>query len=414
MKAFFNLWILLTLAVFHFGPVPWPGQGSTLVTVVVLASLAGFNAGSSLGGRMAPLGDDAGHSMRTMSMLVLVGLWIVLSAIHIWSVTGLNMFNPADYSLDFGNVYYSFQRTLRDVKQYGRDGLVEMAIALKAIVFVAILVILAGEFRRRPLLVVAIFFPLVGSSMMRGTDREMADLTILAGILFYYHGMLKRRALLLAAMVALLLIFFLERKIGRFSEFLPRCIPDTIVCFDFDSWRATHISRSAEILWVLLTNYLSQGYHGMYLALSLPFEFNWGIGHLPAVKTQLCNSLHLGCGLEDFQSRLTEAGWDTKRHWTSAYTVLANDFHWVLVPVYFAFIGLLFGVSDRSWRQNGDRISLAVILLISIFMIYSSAGMQIGISLDWSTATVGLFGLQTMRLIFHRRNARSLAPGMPA
>lgn len=406
----FNGWVLFTLGLFYLGPVPWDGRSSWLVALIVIASMAFFTAGARLGRRMMPLAPlPALLPGGAAGQYALVGLWILLSAVQVWSVTGLNLFNPFDYSFDFGAVYSRFQEASLERQAAGRTFLVTLAILLKSVIFVPVLLILVGEFRRRPLLGLAILFPLIGSSMMRGTDKEMVDVVIFVAILTFHHGMLTRRIVWLLALVPVMLVFFLERKVGRFSGFLPRCLPHSVVCFDFESWLATTVSPSAEIIYVFLTSYISQGYEGMARALDLPFEFNWGIGHLPLVKLQLCNTLSVGCSLGDFQARLTEAGWDTRHRWASVYTVLANDLHWVLVPAYFGGMGLLFGVSERSWRERGDRFSLAVVLLVSIFIIYSSANMQLAITLDWVLATLVLLGGQSLRLVFQSQRARLAA-----
>lgn len=405
MSAFFSLWILFTLGLYHFGAIPWSGQGSGLVSLVVLGSVLAFQLGVMLGRRLEPLGGTGGGLVVGYpAKLGLVILWMLLSAIHIQGLTGLNIFNPADYSLDFGNIYASFQETAGDITRYGMPAILQLAILAKAMVFVFVLVILAGDFRERPLLVALILFPMVGSSMMRGTDREIADLTILIIILCFYHRLLQRRAILLIALVPLMLVLFLVRRIGRFDGFMPRCIPDSIVCFNTESWIGRTIDPSAEYFWMMFTNYLTQGYEALYRAMSLPFEWGFGIGHLTVVKSLSCSMVRLGCDISGFEQKLVDVGLDTQRFFTSAYVNIANDTHWLLLPLYFGLMGMLFGVSERSWKERRDRISLAAVLLISIFMIYSPINMQLGKALEWSVALIGIMGFQLFRLAIRGRS----------
>jgi len=399
MRRFLNIWVLATLALFYLGPVPWPGRESPLVALMVLSCLVAFNLGA-VGGARLPALPRAPRPLSgsAIGRIAVTGLWVVLAATQIYINTGRVIFDPGAYSLDFGDVYGAYQAGAGERRVTSDAFLFALAVPLKSLLFVPAMVLLATEFRRRPWIAAAILFPFLGSSMMRGTDKEMADMLILIAVLCHYHRLMNRRFLLLVGLAVVFMVFFFERKIGRFGGALPRCLPGSVVCFDFRSPLATALGPSAEVLVVFLSNYLTQGYQGLSIAMQLPFEFNWGIGALPPLKDKLCDVLHIACRMGDFSDRLYRAGWDTRFHWQSAYTVIANDTHWLFVPVYFFAMGGLFGVSERSWRETGDGHSLVAVLLVSLFMIYASANMQIAIAMDWVVLTVFVLGGQCLRL----------------
>ncbi len=405
MTKFFNLWVAFTLALFYLGPIPWEARSSALPGIYVVICMVLFTLGARLGGQFAPLGRaEPAAPVPAATKWTAIIVWMVAMAIHIQGQTGLLIFNPAHYSLDFGSIYANYQDTAENARAAGRSAIHALALLLKLALYVPVFLILAGNFRARPLMTAAILFPFIGSSMMRGTDKEMVDSLIFIAILSYHHRMLNRWVVGIMALLPVILLFFVERKIGRFEGNLPRCLPMSNVCFDFASVLAVNVSKTAEILAVFLTNYITQGYEGMYRAMSLPFEFNWGVGHLPPIKGQVCKSLGFGCAMGDFQQQLTASGWDTNFRWPSAYTVLANDLHWAFVPLYFGFLGLLHGVSEKSWKQRRDVFSLGTMTLIAIFIIYSSANMQLAISPESVLATLILFGGQTLRLVFQARD----------
>lgn len=403
MLLFFNFWALFGLGLFYLGPIPWEGAERAPVAVLVLCCLAAFNL-AALSIRDAPVLLRAQHSpldepvVRYAAILV----YIALSYLHLKTLTGLSIFSPSDYSLEFGDIYANYSDTLQ-ARQ--RSGLVETLLMLsKAALFPVILLILIRGFKSQPFSTSLIFFPFFASSMMRGTDKEFFDIGILLLVLGHYHGVLRRRFVLMVSVVPVVLLFFLERKIGRFEGFMPPCLPNSVVCFDLSSSLAD-ISPSLEVLYVMGANYLTQGYQGLDLAFGVPFEANFGLGHLPPLKRVLCDSFMLACDLGDFQARLSAIGWDARTNWVSVYTVLANDLHWLFVPVYFAALGFVFRVSEVNWRRSRDPQSLGALIIIALFMIYASANMQVAISMDWVFATGFLLYGQLARILAARRVA---------
>ncbi|MFQ5622074.1 MAG: hypothetical protein ACE5FS_01635 [Paracoccaceae bacterium] len=400
MLIFFNLWTGFSLLLFYAGPIPWEGARHPQVAILVVACLAGFDI-AALSVRRPPVPVGFGKELLAspgLRFAVIAG-FVVLSYLHLKSLTGLSIFDPADYSFDFGDIYANYTGALEHRTRAGLAATLLML--LKAAIFPALLLILMRDFAANRLTTALIFFPFVASSMMRGTDKEFFDIGIFILLLGFYHGMLRRRFLVLVSVVPVILLFFLERKVGRFGGFMPPCLPGSVVCFDFSSSLAA-VSPALEVLYVMLSNYLTQGYQGLHLALGQGFEANFGLGHLPPVKRILCDSFDVACGLGDFQDKLTRAGWDARRNWVSVYTVIANDTHWLLLPAYFGFLGFLFRVSEIDWQRRRDPFSLGTVVTISILLIYASANMQVAVSVDWVFATCLFVYGQSARIVLAR------------
>lgn len=402
LLKYFNSWIAFTLALYYFGPIPWNGAQYPLLFFVVVAYLLSFNMGVLVGHRMPTLPATRFRRLNNARWKWFIAIgFMMLSAFHIYTVTGKNIFNPLDYSFNFGIVYSSYQDFLKEKNAAG--GIENILLILKAIMMPAAVLLMVVSFREKRSLFLLLSFPILASSIMRGTDKEFFDLLIYVIVLYYFHGMLGRRFVFIILLIVVSLILFEARKFARFDGNLPRCLPGTPnACFDFNSWIAVNVSPTMEFLKVMFTNYLSQGYEGMSRALSIPFEFNWGLGHLPPIKTKVCQILQLLCETQTYNERLQSYGWDTRYKWTTAYTAIASDFHWLFVPVYLFTMGAIFGASEKSWRINRDNLSLTCAVLITMFIVYSSANMQLTVSVEWSFVYFSLLGWQLKRVLVAR------------
>jgi hypothetical protein len=58
------------------------------------------------------------------------------------------------------------------------------------------------------------------------------------------------------------------------------------------------------------------------------------------------------------------------------------------VPVWLLIFGAAFCRCLVMWRGNQDAVAGAGIVMATIFWVYSSANMQIAITLEWALATV--------------------------
>lgn len=389
MRKFYNLWVIFTLMVYYLGPIPWPGAETYWVLGYVLICLGAFNVGCILGdwGRAYYGGVNMPSVLNKGSGIYLTILvYLIISSLHVEFVTGKSMFDLASWSLDFGEAYKGFQETISNQD----EKVPAYLLLLKAAIFPLILYLLVVNIKRNKLIAIAISFPFIASSILRGTDMEVASLLIIIFVAAYYHGLIGGKVHYLVIALVAAAYMFVERKIARFEIYhlLPDCLPDTLACFDFQSYWALWFSPFIEIGRVFGAQYLTQGYEGLDMAFDLDYEFNFGIGHLPPLKSSICSVMQIGCEIGDFQAKLTDIGWDMSRHWASVYTVLANDFHWILVPMYFVMLGWLFSAADRAWKLERKPEALVAIILITDLFIFSSANMQIAVSLEWIAATV--------------------------
>lgn len=397
MVIFFNLWVAFSVALYYFGPVDWAGRGSADVALYVGLCVIAFDIGYLL--RRRTPGAPKPIPIIPTTTFASRGIVIahaVLTFIYLAAITGRVAINPADYSLNFGAVYTEYGLAIAN-RQLTLA--VQIVTLVKACLFPLALVTFVDRFKSDKIVVAVFLIPMVVSSLFRGTDKEIADVIILLIVAAFLHGLLKWRVAAVLVSVPLAVQLFLTRRLERFRGDLPRCLPDSGVCFNYDSVTARLFGDRFEVLYVFITNYVTNGYQGLFNAFALTWQPNYGLGQLPPIKRTLCNALEIGCRVSDYQASLTASGWNASARWTTAYTVIANDVSFWLVPVWLLVLGAAFRRCLAMWDGARDAVAGAGIVLVTIFWVYSSANMQIAISLDWTLATVLLLYIAPWRRI---------------
>ncbi|AGK56311.1 hypothetical protein HYPDE_23123 [Hyphomicrobium denitrificans 1NES1] len=264
-------------------------------------------------------------------------------------------------------------------------------------------------------------------SLLRGTDKEIADIVIvlLATVPIVAFRVLISRDLPLSRLVGLLLAtvliigagayLFAERREARIFRSLPtvaqsqkadncragdwRCMCEaesslrhadarspvkppqeicTANCVKNSEQALSERPLSEQalpakpkeggFLAYMATSYLSQGYYGMALAMTQDFSSTYGLGHSPLL---LYYSRHfLG---EDFANRAyvnkIADRWDPKGKWSTAMTWWANDVSFYGVPFVFALLGML---TACCWREATEqqRDAAAILFVLCMFLFF--------------------------------------------
>ena len=397
MRTFFNVWVISTVLLYYFGPIDWPGSSEPVVAVFIGACVLSFNLGYlSLVNPEAWRYSDydvLGVLKKRSTGIGIMLAYSALSLIYLQLVTGQSLISALAVGFDFTNVYIEYQRFVEGGVNIGLAGwLVSL---LKAVIFPVALVLVCKYYGRDWLILLLFFVPMVVFSLARGTDKETFDLVLILGVVAFYHGFSTKSKLFLVMAVPVVLFLFMIRKYGRFGE---------TVSF------VTEISPLIEFGYLMAINYVTQGYEGLNMAFQLDIDFSYGLGHLPPIRSMTCGILGIGCELGSLADKLTANGWDMSTKWATAYVALANDLFWIFIPAYTFFLGWSLRLAEADWTSRKNPAALANIVLIGVFTLYSSANMQLAISLDWALATVFLlYGKAlTVRTRRHRESPRVL------
>jgi hypothetical protein len=233
-------------------------------------------------------------------------------------------------------------------------------------------------------------------SILRGTDREFADLFIVVGsTLFVLMGrqsqvggrvlaLIKRYwlpAVLLALFVWVAIGLFTDRKTSRLGGYENRvvvCANSSRICADIDApliaWMPTE-QRFATSLFVLSS---ASGFYGLSLGMEQDFQPSWGFGHSPAAMAVA----DLVAGKDSvrpktYTFRNTFQGWSDENYWSTLILWLANDVGFVGAVFVLALIGFVWG---RAWRDATRRKSdpaAVMFCLVMIMIAYLPANNQV-------------------------------------
>lgn len=401
MRLAFEAWVLAALGVYHFGPIPWQNRDDPRVAAIVIGCLLAFEIGARFGQRLEPLPRTPVSLFDQRQVRFgIAAIFMVLLAYHASLLTGRSLLSPDLFETDAGRAYALFQQTLRTRADTG-EGLVEtVVLVIKAAVFPLVFLSIIRAFPHDRLALAALVAPFLLFGVLRGTDKESVDIAIVLLVLMHAHGRLRRKALVAVALLGVVVLLFATRKLSRFGGGWLACVPAMPeACIDPGSWTAQVLPPQVDFIRLVAINYLTNGFEGLAHALDLPHRFTWGLGAFEPLRQKLCAVGGLGCGLEPFELRLPDAGWDTTFRWQSAFTELANDTHWVFLPLWFAAFGAIFAASWQGWTVNRDPLSLLFVVVAALVFAYLPANFQMGTSVEWSVLFLFTTGVQLWRIL---------------
>ena len=239
-------------------------------------------------------------------------------------------------------------------------------------------------------------------SIMRGTDKEVADLFIV-GVAATSVSYGRARAMGHAGLdlvrrhwrwglVAVVFIYlaqglFTERKDARLggasASRTAICANNSRICADLDNpWIAWLPQRQRFGLTLFILSTCS-GYYGLDLALEKPFDSSFGVGHSPAALSVYETitgdpTPHL----KTFTYRNGEDHWQEDFYWSTLVTWIANDVGFLGAVLVLGAIGWLWG---KWWREAAAGMSDPAAVLFTLattMMFYFPANNQVLASYD--------------------------------
>jgi len=135
--------------------------------------------------------------------------------------------------------------------------------------------------------------------------------------------------------------------------------------------------QSLQPIMVYTTQYLTQGYYGLSLALDEPFVPMFGVGNSYFLIKKVQDLLNIDIWQYTYQARIAYKGWDPFVNWHSLYMWLANDVSFLGVLVLMYFFGKYFAVVAFKCIVYKDPIASALFCLILLCIFYLPDNNQI-------------------------------------
>jgi len=335
---------------------------------------------------------------RVTAPLPYLGLWLPLGATAAAlllipasiAYTGLHPWELLDALKDQGAAYRRLQQQL-----FITSGQRNNIVAIRTIIAPLVYAILPlGIVRWRSIgwigrvSVVLVVATSVIFSILRGTDKELADLFVV-GIAAAFVSVgrsialgkggteLIRRSWKLAAVAVVFLLFaqslFTQRKDERLGGYVSRtsvCANNSRICADLDnpliSWLPLR-QRFSVTVFILST---CSGYYGLELAMEKPFDTSFGVGHSPAAVSVYeavtgDPTLHQ----RTYTYRNGADGWSEEYYWSTLIAWIANDVGFAGAVFVIGLIGFMWG---KWWREAaaGQSDPAAVLFALSTTMIF--------------------------------------------
>jgi hypothetical protein len=388
-------YIIFTIFLYNYGPIDWGNEFTFVVNIIVLCSCFFLAFGWKVGFRKRGRGRMIGHR-GTIKLLRYGAIANVITLpLAIAAYTGGNLFDVNFSILDQGMGYRQFQQHVAETQGSPFRLLVSTIRSLLSPIIVFSVVIGIRDWMgldvRTKLYVGLSLFSQVLFSFSRGTDKELADLFFFLVVALFYHSrfqIIKQigKYFVVGLLLVLVLTVFVERREARFSGVLPSCFSIHFVCVNQSSTTSDLIGETNYLGLAMATNYMTQGYYGLSMALGLPFEPMYGVGHAPAL-TRVFDRLIGGGEFFDrpYNKRLDQFGWDHRSAWSSLYPWIANDISFWLTPLSFSVFGYMLARCWKSTLISEDPVGYVVSAHIFLGLMYSPSNNQLAVSLEMYT-----------------------------
>ena len=449
------IYLFATIALFLFGPLPWPVTNVRAVNLFLAAAIGGIAVCYVIGSG----GVGSGEPIASWRRLIIVGALLSVAILFpsAYYYAGKMPWQVWEAMKDQNAVYEALQKKL--VETAGSRTMISIVRAVTYPLIIAVLPLAILNWRAMVwwlwLLVLAAVLSSVNFSVLRGTDRELFDaifiagasVMILIGRWIVAANLPLRRALIrpstviggIAFVITVLvaLSLFADRRIGR-TGYTPEAFANGTkdapsieahlqrpggwtdimcirrICLDQQHPLVRYGSVRAQYSILMLTSYLTQGYYGLSLAMTEEFHSTLGIGHSSVIARTVERITHNNAIYErGYTYGLRRLDWSDESQWSTIFPWLAND---VGFPGAVVVISLLAFLWARSWRDavagGDDRAAIVFCMLFQLF-IYVPANNQLAQTFDAYLALTfwcgcWLFGGRLLRLV----GGRSTQPGM--
>lgn len=392
-------YLLVVVVVFWAGPIEWP--------VTNTIELATFQCGGILTivigyVSIAPVGISKinGVELRPFFYLGLISVLVLQIPVTL-TYTGKYPWDVVQSILDQRQTY---EEMLEQVAEgQGNRFFVPLFRAIISPLFYAAIGYGIMHFRQlkllqRILLVIAILCP-INLSLLRGTDKEMADiLIILSGFLLvsYYRAklttdnmntpsILRVRVLVPTAILAacLFLAAFSYKKLERLGGNIDFCFVDGLICANYSGFILSSLPNFVAFGFSMVDFYLTNGYYGLSLALQQPFDSTFGIGH-SAAFLGLYEKISGSSDLfeSSFIAKISSIGWDHRYYWATIFTWLASDVGFIGSLI---VVGLMARWFRQSWSDaiySNNDLAAIVFVFLCIAFVYLPANHQLAQTFD--------------------------------
>ena len=134
--------------------------------------------------------------------------------------------------------------------------------------------------------------------------------------------------------------------------------------------------ESMYIPMISISNYLTQGYYGLALCMSLPWVPTYGLGSSLQIVDLFSDHL-FDIRTSTYQFRAIVFGWDDRINWHSMYSWFANDVSFYGVIVLMFVIGLVFAMVYKDSITTRNPFARVLVFYFTLMFVFIPCNNQI-------------------------------------
>ncbi|MCO7198251.1 O-antigen polymerase [Pseudoalteromonas sp. OANN1] len=374
VKVYFY-YIFFGIVVFYFGPLKYPSENQMetfLFLAVYYGALSfGFLVGSKL------FYTKPRYSIRSKEPV-----FLFLSSIILSMAAVLSMLSNVDGSLyqsikegifDSGNAYYG------NIEKEKVGSIYNQIYVFLFPLFFIIVCVGVQKFKELSFLnkslLVAIILINAFSYIIKGTNFGvfMTIVPIVVSIFMKSQKISKAKLLTSVAVTSIFITYFLVAITSRLNfDYVPGSISGIEV--DKEHFIFSFFPVKLAVAISVACSYISQGYYGLSLSFSYPFDstFGFGSGYFIMSKSTMFGANEIELWLKTYQQKMA-VYWDPRIQWHTGFVWLANDVSHYGVPVLMGFFGFLSSLVYKSAKEEGASVSVALFSVIVIILFFIPA-----------------------------------------
>lgn len=407
---FFIGYLNLSVFLFAFGPWDWPVKDGTKLYVFLASAHAALFFGYLVAAFEKPGGYYGRFKVQHIVILSLVVNLLLLLPTSAFR-TGSAIPNIVAGLANPGEVY----RTTNEIRGQGGGVAEYVRIVLSPILSLLMPLTFYYWGYLKPFVRYLSVFSMLSFLAIYvaiGTNKGIADFVLLVPCLIlarYLSGRLKlsRPRIIIAAVLAMFAFgaffsFFAATQKSRMgTEELVTSFPILNIKADLNNFIVRPLPDELKAPAVVLINYLTQGYYGLYLSLEKPFVPMFGVGN----STFLYFNAIKITGMKEIEKmpypiRIGEDGWDGYGKWSTIYPWIASDVSFPGTILVVFLIGRLFALSWIDTLKGSNPYAVAIFTQFLIMLFYFSANNQV---MQTGEALFGFYGLLLMWLYTRRK-----------
>ncbi len=408
-------YLLFTILLYQFGPLDWKTENKTMFWLFLLAYHAAFIVGYVISIQKIQVKksswdlEQIGHKTYRALIWAFILICVVCACIEYKNITHASSYIPYELPGNFwnglinpGEQYYN--KFVSD--EYVSNKLVTIFSALFSFIFVSMIPFLVVSWKRvsswqKLSFLILIFFRVVVYVSV-GTNKGIFDtmfnfvgiILILSALNKYQHTdeHIEKKTLI---KVSLLTLGFVIFSFSYFTISISSRV-ESPVDYAISGTGEVIVEPSEEVeegeqdgffkrMYYSVSNYLTQGYYGMSLALDEEFTTTYGIGHSQFLKSNFKSLFGIDVQDRTYQHKITKQ-WDENGHWHSFYSYIANDVSFYGVIPVMLVLGLYFGCICKDVIMNNSLIGKMLLPLFMIMFMYMPANNQVFTAMATFTA----------------------------